>query len=111
MAEAPEVEMNEKELFHTIEDLGIEEVEEIPEPEPTTDLTTVAIKREDTRGILALVFLIGFFVILVLGMIVGAINEGDKVESVTAILLAISGILSGPLGFVVGYYFRSQDSK
>jgi len=111
MAVAPKTEeqQEQEEQFMTIEDMGVEGVEEIPEPEPVRDLNVIKVKREDTRGTLALVFLIGFFVILILGMLIGAVNEGDKVTSVTELLLTVSGILSGPLGFVVGYYFRSQE--
>lgn len=94
----------------TIEDMGIEELEEIPEPD-TSQLNVIEVKREDTRGSLALVFLIGFFLMLFVGLLVAATSAGDRIAASTEILLTISGILSGPLGFVVGYYFRSQDQN
>ncbi|MEI7579848.1 MAG: hypothetical protein WCJ58_07520 [bacterium] len=85
-------------------------------PAPTDTTTTpkeklelITVKREDTRGRLALAFLIGFFVLLVIGMIISAFNTGDKITSAKEILLTLSGILSGPLGFVIGYYFRSSE--
>lgn len=95
----------------SVEDLDIDEYELIPDPQPIKDLDVIKVKREDVRGLLAVVFLIGFFFILLAGIFIAAINEGNKVESLTAVLLSISGILSGPLGFVIGYYFRSKDQE
>ncbi len=86
-----------------------DDIEEIPSPQPLADLSYISGKREDTRGKLAIYFVVGFFSILVLGMIIAAFNGGDKVASIKETLLVISGILSGPLGFVIGYYFRSKD--
>jgi hypothetical protein len=99
--EVPEVDMETDELP--------EGFEEIPSPQPLEDINVISVKREDTRGRLAIFFLLGFFVIIIIGMIIAAINEGDKVNSMKETLLVISGILSGPLGFVIGYYFRSRE--
>jgi hypothetical protein len=78
---------------------------------PAQSLDVISVKREDTRGRLALVFLVGFFVILIIGMFVAIINDGDKIEGVQEVMVTISGVLSGPLGFVVGYYFRSKEEE
>lgn len=98
-----------------VEELDLDELpegfEEIPEPEPIKDLNVISEKREDTRGKLSLFFLGGFFIVLIVGMVVAALDEGNKVNSVKEILLVVSGILSGPLGFVIGYYFRSREEE
>lgn len=94
------------------EDLELEPIASaVPAEDSSQNLDLVSVKREDTRGRLALAFIAGFFVILVIGMLIAALNEGDKVDSTKEILLTISGILSGPLGFVVGYYFRSREEN
>jgi len=85
--------------------------EEIPASQPLQDINVISVKREDTRGRLAIYLVVGFFVILVVGMIISALNEGDKVNSMKETLLVVSGILSGPLGFVIGYYFRSKEEE
>ena len=75
--------------------------------------TQIYTKREATRGVLALVFILGFFIILILGGLLVAINNSelsDKVKNLQDVFLTISGVLSGPLGFVVGYYFRRQET-
>jgi hypothetical protein len=76
--------------------------------------TAVQQKRENTRGILATTFIVGFFVMLLAGFFLAAINDlplSDKSKHLQDILLTISGVLSGPLGFVVGYYFRKADDN
>ncbi|MFQ5493155.1 MAG: hypothetical protein ACE5DX_03290 [Candidatus Dojkabacteria bacterium] len=92
-----------------IDDFEPGDLEEIPEPAPVRDLNVISVKREDTRGRLAIFFLIGFFIILALSIGLVAISEGDKVTGVKEVMLTISGILSGPMGFVIGYYFRSKE--
>jgi hypothetical protein len=76
--------------------------------------TAVEQKRESTRGILATTFIIGFFLMLGAGFLLAAVNGlplSEKSKNLQDILLTISGVLSGPLGFVVGYYFRKGDES
>ncbi|HLD04024.1 MAG TPA: hypothetical protein VJC17_04590, partial [Candidatus Dojkabacteria bacterium] len=69
-------------------------------------------KREDVRGALSLVFLIGFFAVLIIGILSAlTISQGDPANNIKEIILTISGILAGPLGFVIGFYFRSREEK
>lgn len=91
-----------------LEKEGIDEVEKIPEIE-NKSFIKVKEKREVTRSTFALIFLIGFIILLSLGMVLGFMMEGDQLNNTQEILLTISGILSGPLGFVVGYYFRRSE--
>jgi hypothetical protein len=98
------------------EDIDIKDVQVLPEPqefEPKSLSFNVVEKQEDTRGRLALVFLIGFFVCLIGVSIValfGDTPEGEtKVDVLREAVLAVSGVLSGPLGFIIGYYFRKTE--
>lgn len=91
-----------------LEKEGVEEVEKIPEVENKT-FVRVKEKREFTRSTFALIFLVGFIILLGLGMLLGFFMEGDQLNNTQEVMLTISGILSGPLGFVVGYYFRRSE--
>lgn len=93
----------------SFEEIDPKQVESIPDQDPIDYLDPVSTKREDTRGRLAMFFLAGFFLILSLGIVLAGFSDGDKVTDAREILLTISGILSGPLGFVIGYYFRSSE--
>lgn len=90
--------------------LGVKKVERIPE-EKVGGGINVAVKKEDIRGKVATLFIIGFFIILVGVIIVAGISEGDKIGNLKDLLVTVSGILAVPLGFVIGYYFRSQEEK
>lgn len=63
---------------------------------------------EHTRSTVALLFIIGFFSILFL-CFVYAIVTGASISEVKDILVAIIGALSGTLGFIVGYYYKSES--
>lgn len=67
-------------------------------------------KREDTRSKIALYYVIGFLGIVASVIIIFAYYE-LSVDDARDLLLAISGILSGPLGFIIGYYFKSHPDK
>lgn len=64
-------------------------------------------KREGTRSHIALFYVIGFLVIVVLVLVISAYKDFE-LSGFKDLLLAISGILSGPLGFIIGYYFKSH---
>lgn len=67
-------------------------------------------KREGTRSTIALVYVIGFLVIVASVLIIGTITKFE-LTGYKDLLLAVSGILSGPLGFIIGYYFKSQKEE
>ncbi len=107
-----------EDVFMTVEvpeaakKLGTGEVEKIPEVSPKDQIKEVlSSKREDTRGRLALIFVFGFFAILTISSILAGLSEGNKVDNLKEALITVSGILSGPLGFVIGYYFRKQEEE
>lgn len=90
-----------------------------PIPEPESDYSVPGIqkgqldfKREDTRSKIALCYVKGFLYIIAFALIACLVLLSfGKItfENLTAILVTLSGILSGTLGFVIGYYFKSGD--
>lgn len=67
-------------------------------------------KREDVRSKIALYYIIGFFGIILLGFGTGLWMRFEM-ESYKDMLIAISGILSGPLGFIIGFYFKESTEN
>lgn len=62
--------------------------------------------REHTRSKMALLFVLGFFSILFL-CIAYAVKVGASLNELKDILVVIIGALSGTLGFIVGFYYKS----
>jgi hypothetical protein len=61
-----------------------------------------------------------YFVIVYLAFILGAMILGGislmfpikgTLVDITNFMMAISGIFSGPLGLIIGYYFRTEQEK
>lgn len=64
--------------------------------------------REGIRSQIAKWYIIGFFAFLLLGVGYCAwLHLG--ISEVKEVILAISAVLSGPLGFIIGFYFKSAD--
>ena len=63
---------------------------------------------EDTRSVLATIYVLGFLIIIV-GVLILSFIKGFETSSVKDLLVTASGILSGPLGFIIGYYFKAQE--
>jgi len=75
---------------------------------PTGRLTTKGErlgKRESVRSKIALRFIYAFFAFLFFTMIIGLL-KGYFLEDFKELLVTVSGILSGPLGFIIGFYFK-----
>ena len=66
--------------------------------------------RETTRSEIAKFYVYAFFAILIITFVVGLLKS-FKVEDYRDMLITVSGILSGPLGFIIGYYFKASTSK
>lgn len=64
-------------------------------------------KREDIRSKIALFYVLGFLIIVVLVLLISAYKDFD-LPAFKDLLLAVSAVLSGPLGFIIGYYFKSH---
>lgn len=93
-------------------DLGVEEIEELPDVDTQEQIeVTLKKKRELVREKLAIVFVIGLFLILIIGSILGFASDKEQVQNITDLILAFSGVLSGPLGFIIGYYFKRQEEE
>lgn len=64
--------------------------------------------KERTRSTMALLFALGFFALLFL-CFAYAIKAGSTLNELKEALVAIIGSLSGILGFIVGYYYKSSQ--
>lgn len=64
-------------------------------------------RRESTRSLIALIYVACFFgaILIVFGIGFWFNYTPDNYKD---LLVAVSGILSGPLGFIVGYYFKAS---
>ncbi len=70
-------------------------------------------KRENTRGVLAVLYTMLTFLIFGIGMLVATLDGLNRdvsiIDNMQEILPLLSGIFLGSLGFVLGYYFRKGD--
>lgn len=64
-------------------------------------------KKENTRSKIALIYVIAFFLTILAVFIIGCILHLCT-EDFKDMLITVSGVLSGPLGFIVGYYFKAS---
>lgn len=89
----------------------LSELDQVSAPSETA--FKVREQRERTRSKIALYYVMGFMVIVALAMICSFIllsNNKLNFENLTNTLVTISGILSGPLGFIIGYYFKAEGN-
>ncbi len=70
----------------------------------------LAIKREDARKKIALYYVCGFLLTIFYVLTLYWLTK-MTVDDLKGVLVTISGILSGPLGFIIGYYFKSHLEK
>ncbi len=66
-------------------------------------------KREKNRGVLALIFVVLFFGVIFASLWIGYHNKDFEIGDYKDLLTSISSILSGPLGFIIGFYFKEQQ--
>lgn len=71
---------------------------------------TEAQKREITRSQIALVYIVGFLLMILLALLIAFWKNFD-INAMKDILVTLSGILSGPLGFIIGYYFKTAHEN
>lgn len=64
-------------------------------------------QKENTRSRIAMVYVCAFFGVIVVVFGIGLFSC-FKVDEYKDMLVTVSGILSGPLGFIVGYYFKAS---
>lgn len=65
-------------------------------------------KREQNRGTLAMVFVILFFCVIFVTFIIGYTTDNFDIQNYKDLLTTVSSILSGPLGFIIGFYFKEK---
>ncbi len=65
-------------------------------------------KRERNRGTLAMVFVILFFCVIFVTFIIGYSTTDFGIQDYKDLLTTVSSILSGPLGFIIGFYFKEK---
>lgn len=91
-----------------------EVTESVTEPSSTVDIGFIdgspEKKREDTRSEIAKIYIYAFFIVIGITFIVGLIN-GFQVNDYKDLLIVVSGILSGPLGFIIGFYFKASTTN
>ena len=64
-------------------------------------------RRESTRSLIALIYVACFFGAILFVFGIGLLFNYTP-DDYKDLLVAVSGILSGPLGFIVGYYFKAS---
>ena len=69
------------------------------------------VKREKNRGVLAMVFVILFFCVIFVTFIIGYYTDGFETNDYKDLLTTVSSILSGPLGFIIGFYFKERQES
>lgn len=69
--------------------------------------TSSSEKKESTRSYIAQLYVWAFFIVIVVVFVIGLI-KGFSADDFKDMLVTVSGVLSGPLGFIVGYYFKAS---
>lgn len=64
-------------------------------------------RKESTRTYIAQLYVWAFFIVIGAVFIIGVIRC-FTVDEYKDMLITVSGVLSGPLGFIVGYYFKAS---
>lgn len=65
------------------------------------------VRKESTRTFIAQLYVWAFFIVIIIVFIVGIVKS-FSVDDYKDMLVTVSGVLSGPLGFIVGYYFKAS---
>jgi hypothetical protein len=54
-----------------------------------------------------MIYVCAFFIVIAIVFVIGFL-KCFKVDEYKDMLVTVSGVLSGPLGFIVGYYFKAS---
>ncbi len=73
-----------------------------------TDKYTQSDPKESTRSRIAQIYVWAFFAVIAIVFLIGW-DKPFSVDEYKDMLVTVSGILSGPLGFIVGYYFKASS--
>lgn len=77
------------------------------ESKTTVDQKETSNPKESTRTYIAQLYVWSFFVVIGAVFVIGII-KCFSVNEYKDMLVTVSGVLSGPLGFIVGYYFKAS---
>jgi hypothetical protein len=64
--------------------------------------------KENARKWIALIYVVGFLVIIAIPFVLSTFKNYTT-QDTKDLIVTISGVLSGPLGFIIGYYFKASD--
>src|SRR5574344_1121506 len=68
-------------------------------------------KKENTRSRIATIYVKTFFAVIFVVIVVCCLPCAQgHFKDFRDMLVTVSGILSGPLGFIIGYYFKSGEN-
>jgi hypothetical protein len=78
--------------------------------------------EDKTRSSVAICFTLGYFFLLLIAlvgtpvydailMVKYGLTDPSQLLQVKDVLLTVAGIIGGPIGFVVGYYFKGSERK
>lgn len=67
-------------------------------------------QRENTRSVIARRYVYSFLFIIAWIVAAGILLQ-YSVEDTGKFLVSISSVMSGPLGFIIGFYFKTGDEK
>lgn len=109
MPESPEDQINSSPEFSTASG-QVDTIAFIPSINDGTTDDSPAKKRETTRSKIALFYVWAFFITIGVSFLIGVLRC-FAVKDYIDFLIAISGILSGPLGFIIGYYFKAGEKE
>ena len=70
--------------------------------------TSSTSSKENTRTFIAQLYVWAFFIVIASVLIIGLV-KCFTVNEYKDMLVTVSGVLSGPLGFIVGYYFKASN--
>lgn len=76
-------------------------------PETDSKVKADSDRKENTRSTIATIYVWGYFCVIGTVFILGLFTHFE-VKDYKDMLVTVSGILSGPLGFIVGYYFKAS---
>lgn len=68
-------------------------------------------KKETARQRIAMIYVVGFLLISTISLLTVFFKPEYNVNDTKDLLVTVSGILSGPLGFIIGYYFKAGEDK
>lgn len=63
--------------------------------------------KDSVRGVIA-PFYVKAYICIIAGSLLLLVLCGYTINAIKDVLLAISGVLSGPLGFIIGFYFKEE---